>query len=179
MWFGIVTDCAIGIVAPEAISPMITLTCSPTSFLAASTDAAAWVCPSCESTRTTLIFFESPACFSAAFWSLIASRTALSMLPPYAARPPVNGSTVPMRSVNAQLAFCAAAVDADAVAASAARVPAAVTTTTARLSLLDLSTELPPVGRPACRRRTAAHNVATLTDISLKGKDRDMLAAWT
>jgi hypothetical protein len=30
-----------------------------------------------------------------------------------------------------------------------------------------------------CRRRAAAHNVATLTDISLKGKDRDMLAAWT
>jgi hypothetical protein len=29
-----------------------------------------------------------------------------------------------------------------------------------------------------CRRRSAAHNVATLTDISLKGKDRDMLAAW-
>ena len=25
MWFGIVTDCAIGIVALEAISPMITL----------------------------------------------------------------------------------------------------------------------------------------------------------
>jgi hypothetical protein len=25
----------------------------------------------------------------------------------------------------------------------------------------------------------AAHNVATLTEISLKGKDRDMLAAWT
>jgi hypothetical protein len=30
-----------------------------------------------------------------------------------------------------------------------------------------------------CRRHAAAHNVATLTDISLKGKDRDMLAAWT
>ena len=42
-WLGIVTDCAIGIVAPDAISPMITLTCSPTSFFAASTDADACV----------------------------------------------------------------------------------------------------------------------------------------
>src|SRR5581483_4501409 len=168
MWFGIVTDCAIGIVAPEAISPMITSTCSPTSFLAASTEAAAWVCPSCESTSTTLIFFESPAFLSAAFCSWIASRTALSMLPPYAARRPVNGSTVPIRSVNEQFAACEDA--GDAVAVSAARIPAPASTTATRVSLLHLTTglllsvlRLPP--------GAAAHNVATLTDISRKGKE--------
>jgi hypothetical protein len=94
----------------------------------------------------------------------------------------VNGSTVPIRNVNEQLVFCAVAVDAvavDALAASAAMIPATAATTAARLSLLDLSTEIPPLRRAACRRCAAAHNVATLTDISLKGKDRDMLAAWT
>jgi hypothetical protein len=89
----------------------------------------------------------------------------------------VNVSTVPIRNVNEQLAFCAAAVDA--VAVSAARIPANETTTAARLSLLDLSTESLLLVDRQCRRRAAAHNVATLTDISLKGKDRDMLAAWT
>ena len=50
-WFGIVTDCAIGIVALEAISPMITLALFDlTSFVAASTDALACVCPSSEPT---------------------------------------------------------------------------------------------------------------------------------
>ena len=39
-WFGIVTDCAIGIVALDAISPMITLAwLDLTSFVAASTEA--------------------------------------------------------------------------------------------------------------------------------------------
>jgi hypothetical protein len=104
------------------------------------------------------------------------------MLPPNAARLPVNGRTSPIRSVNEQFAFWAAAVDAvatDALAASAAKIPATAATAPARLSLLELSTEVPPLRRAACRRRATAHNVATLTDISLKGKDRDMLAAWT
>ncbi len=94
----------------------------------------------------------------------------------------MNGKTSPIRSVNEQLAFCALAVDAvatDALAASAARIPATAVIATARLSLLELSTEVPPVRHAACRRRATAHNVATLTEISLKGKDRDMLAAWT
>ena len=56
MWFGIVTDCAIGIVALEAISPMITLAWFDfTSFVAASTEAVACVCPSSEPTRVTLM----------------------------------------------------------------------------------------------------------------------------
>ena len=49
--FGIVTDWATGIVAPDAISPITTLTLSTlTSFVAASTEAAAWVCPSSDAT---------------------------------------------------------------------------------------------------------------------------------
>src|ERR1700751_3614849 len=98
------------------------------------------------------------------------------MLPPNAARPPVNGRTSPMRSVNEQLAAGAAV---DAVAATAAAAPPAARAKVARLTPLDVSTELPPMFDRRCRRRAAAHNVATLTDISLKGKDRDMLAAWT
>ncbi|HEY8028564.1 MAG TPA: hypothetical protein VIE38_03535 [Gaiellaceae bacterium] len=84
--------------------------------------------------------------------------------------------------MNEQLVFWAVAVDAvatAALAANAAKIPATAPTTAARLSLLDLSTELPPLRRAARRRHAAAHNVATLTDISLKGKHRDMLAAWT
>src|SRR5579864_9065148 len=76
----------------------------------------------------------------------MASLTALSMFPPNAARPPVNGSTLPIRSVNEQLAPGAAV---DAVAATAAAEPTAASTSVARLTLLDVSTELPPVGRPA------------------------------
>ena len=54
MWFGIVTDCAIGIVAPDAISPMITLVWFDlTSFVVASTAAVACVCPSSEPTSLT------------------------------------------------------------------------------------------------------------------------------
>ena len=59
--FGIVTDWATGIVAPDAISPITTLTLSTlTSFVAASTDAAAWVCPSSEATSLV----EMPVCFT-------------------------------------------------------------------------------------------------------------------
>src|SRR5581483_2848010 len=120
-WFGIVTDCAIGIVALDAISPMITSTCSPTSLRAASTDAAACDWPSCESTSCTLILFESPSDLSAAFCTLSASCTALSMFPPYAARSPVNGRTSPIFNVNEQ--FDAVAVDA--LPLRAAETPAA------------------------------------------------------
>ena len=68
--FGIATDCAIGIVALEAISPISTLALSDlTSFVAASTDALACVCPSSEPTSVTWIDFERPSALSAAFWS--------------------------------------------------------------------------------------------------------------
>ncbi len=51
---GIVTDWAIGIVAPEAISPMITFApCVLISFVAASKEALACVCPSSEPTSST------------------------------------------------------------------------------------------------------------------------------
>src|ERR1700745_3255156 len=98
------------------------------------------------------------------------------MLAPKAARQRVTGSTPPMRSGNEQLAAGAAV---DAVAATAAAAPTAASANVARLTLLDVSTELPPMFDRRCLRRAAPHNVATLTDISLKGKDRDMLAAWT
>ena len=66
--FGIVTDWATGIVAPEAISPITTLTLlTLTSFVAASTEAAACVCPSSEATSRV----EIPVCFtrlSDSFW---------------------------------------------------------------------------------------------------------------
>src|SRR5581483_3842200 len=76
------------------------------------------------------------------------------MLPPYAARPPVNGSTVPIRSVNEHFAAWGDAVDA--VAVSAARIPAPASTTTTRLSLLHLTTGLPPVGPAAAARSGGA-----------------------
>src|SRR6266508_1684690 len=43
---------------------------------------------------------ESFSRFSDSFWSAIAIRTAWSRFLPYAARSPVNGSTVPIRSWN-------------------------------------------------------------------------------
>ncbi len=80
--FGIVTDCAIGIVALEAISPMITLAWFDfTSFVAASTEALAWVCPSSEPTRVTLAAFR-PSCFSAALSRPTATLTAWSRFAP-------------------------------------------------------------------------------------------------
>ena len=83
MWFGIVTDCAIGIVALEAISPMITLAWFDfTSFVAASTEAVACVCPSSEPTRVTLICFDRPSCFSAALSRPMATLTAWSRFAP-------------------------------------------------------------------------------------------------
>ena len=77
------TDCAIGIVALEAISPMITLALFDfTSFVAASTEAAACVCPSSEPTRVTLMRFARPSCFSAAVSRLTATLTARSRFAP-------------------------------------------------------------------------------------------------
>src|SRR6185503_17475882 len=129
--FGIVTDCAIGIVAPDAISPMITLALfTLMSFVAASTDADACVWPSSEPTIRTEALV-SPALLSVAFWSRTACFTARSRFPPYAARSPVKGSTSPMRSWNAQFR---GASDREsfapvAVAATAARTAAAATAT--------------------------------------------------
>jgi hypothetical protein len=81
-WFGIATDCAIGIVAPDAISPMITLTWfALTSFVAASTEAAACVCPSSDATRLTDIF-DSLRRLSVALSMLTASFTARSRFAP-------------------------------------------------------------------------------------------------
>ena len=81
--FGIATDCAIGIVALDAISPMITFAWFDLiSFVAASTDALACVWPSSEPTSLTLIFFERPAFFSAALWSPTATLTARSRFAP-------------------------------------------------------------------------------------------------
>src|SRR5215207_98674 len=98
--FGIVTVCATGIVACDAISPMmICALFTLTSFVAASTLAAGAVCPSSEPTRRTDMP-ESFSRFSDSFWSAIAIRTAWSRFLPYAARSPVNGSTVPIRSWN-------------------------------------------------------------------------------
>src|SRR3954463_6976017 len=79
----------------------------------------------------------------------MASCTALSMLPPYGARSPVNGSTVPIFNVNAQFAPAARAVDAvvASTAASAATTPSAA----ARLILIELGTPTPSMVGPECR----------------------------
>jgi hypothetical protein len=53
-----------------------------TSFVAASTDALAWVWPSSDPTRRTLIFFESPVRFSAWFCRPTATLTARSRFAP-------------------------------------------------------------------------------------------------
>jgi hypothetical protein len=92
--FGIVTDCAIGIVALDAISPMITFALfTLMSFVAASTDADACVWPSSEPTiRTDALV--SPAFLSAAFWSTTACFTARSRFPPYAAEVTREGQHV-------------------------------------------------------------------------------------
>src|SRR6476646_10136508 len=129
--FGMVTDCAIGIVAPDAISPMITFALfTLMSFVAASTDADACVWPSSEPTSRTDALV-SPAFLSATFWSTTACFTARSRFPPYAARSPVKGSTSPMRSWNAQFRGAAdrESVAPVAVAATAARTAAAATAT--------------------------------------------------
>src|ERR671922_63273 len=77
--FGMATDCASGIVALDAISPMITSTLfALTSFVAASTEAAACVCPSSEATSRTEILFESLSRFSEAFWSPAARSAAIA-----------------------------------------------------------------------------------------------------
>ena len=166
-WFGIVTDCAIGIVAPEAISPMITLTCSPTSFFAASTEARRLRLPVLRVDELDLDLLREPGLLSAAFWSSIASLTALSMLPPYAARSPVNGRTSPIRSVNEQFALLACACVGLAVetAAPTETATAAIAiAATARVTLIDLSTGrllsiLPPL-----------RTVGNLTDLPLRRK---------
>ena len=79
---GIVTDWAIGIVAPDAISPMTTLALfTLMSFVAASTDADACVCPSSDPTSVTEDVL-SPAFFRAAFCSTTACFTARSRFAP-------------------------------------------------------------------------------------------------
>jgi hypothetical protein len=86
----------------------------------------------------------------------------------------VNGSTSPILRVNEQLGFAADAVAA--VAPTMAARPATANVDAARLALLDLSTDLPPVvsGLAAAAAR---RNVARLTDISPKGKSPIMLGA--
>ena len=111
--FGIVTDCAIGIVAPEAISPMITFALfTLMSFVAASTDADACVWPSSEPTSWTDALRQSRLLEGG-----VLQHDGLLHGPvevrPYAARSPVNGSTSPMRSSNAQFR---GAADREAVA---------------------------------------------------------------
>src|SRR5438105_1481468 len=127
-----VTDCAIGMVALDAISPMITLTWFDlTSFVAASTDAVACDWPSSDATSFTLIFDERCRRFSDAFWSATASFTARSRFAPYAARSPVNGSTSPILSVK-EHAFAGVACLAPTGAAVAAIAAPAAATRTAR-----------------------------------------------
>src|SRR5229473_1324733 len=86
------------------------------------------------------------------------------MLPPYAARPPVNGRTSPIRNVNEQLAAGAAV---DAVVAVATAAPTAASASVARLILLDVSTGVPS-SSSRCATGAATHDVATLNLISLK-----------
>ena len=127
--FGIATDCAIGIVALEAISPISTLALFDlTSFVAASTDALACVCPSSDPTSVTWIDFERPSALSAAFWRTIACLTARSRFAPYAARSPVNGRTSPIRSVNAQFLGAAAERESRAEPTETATVNASIAT---------------------------------------------------
>ena len=80
--FGIVTDWAMGMVALEAISPMITVALfTLTSFVAASAEADACVCPSSDPTSCTDAPV-SPAFLRAAFWSTTACFTARSRFAP-------------------------------------------------------------------------------------------------
>src|SRR6266404_4225758 len=147
-WLGIVTDCAIGIVALEAISPMITLAWfTLMSFVAASTDAAAAVWPSSEPTSLTWIFFASPVCFRAAFCRPMPTLTARSRFAPYAASPPVNGRTSPIRSVNAQFLDCCAVRVVPADPTDVASAAVATTITTAASAVTPLFLTIPPLLR--------------------------------
>src|SRR5262245_59396859 len=154
MRFGIDTDCAIGIVALEAISPISTFALSDlTSFVAASTDALACVCPSSEPTRFTWLVFESPSVLSAAFWRSTAAFTARSRFAPYAARSPVNGSTSPIRREKAQFLGAAAERASRAEPTETATVNASIATaaTAAPCSFL---TRIPPLQNAGkCRAR--------------------------
>src|SRR5262245_30686980 len=143
--FGIATDCAIGIVALDAISPIRTFAPSDlTSFVAASTDALACVCPSSEPTSCTLAF-DSPAACSAFASRSTAAFTARSRFAPYAARSPVNGSTSPILSWNEHGFAARFAVEAAVVAGTES---AAASTTTAAFHLCDTS-DPPSLGSAA------------------------------
>src|SRR3954454_1742975 len=141
---GIATDWAIGIVALEAISPISTLALSDfTSFVAASTDALACVCPSSDPTSVTWIDFERPFAFSAAFCRATATLTARSRFAPYAARSPVNGRTSPILSVNAQFLDGAAERVSRAEPTETATVNASIATPTTAAPLIFLTTTPP------------------------------------
>src|SRR5437762_7216403 len=162
-WSGIVTDCAIGIVALEAISPMITFTWFDlTSFVAASTDAVACDWPSSDATSRTLIFDERWSRFSDAFCSDTASLTARSRFAPYAARSPVNGSTSPIFSVNAH-GFAALAPTGDAEDAIAAAVIDAVTRTVSNHRRLFMRPSFTESRRPGASRASEACSRARRT----------------
>src|SRR3954453_1374763 len=84
----------------------------------------------------------------------MASCTALSMLPPYGAKSPVNGSTVPIFSVKAQFAPAAPAAPAaravDAVVASTAASAATTANPAARFIVIELGTRTPSMVGPEC-----------------------------
>jgi hypothetical protein len=123
---------------------MITVTrLAFTSFVAASTEAEAWVCPSSEATSFTDIFVSFSR-LSEAFCMPTASFTARSRFAPYAASPPVNGRTSPTRRVNEQ--FFAATVLADDAAPTvlAEATAANATTATAATAALFLLLTSPP-----------------------------------
>jgi hypothetical protein len=90
----------------------------------------------------------------------------------------VNGKTFPIRNVNEHArVFVGDAVDV--VAAITATSPAIATTPATRgTTLLDLSTGSLLLLMPLAAS-TATQNVATLTDISLKGKSGLSSPPWT
>src|SRR5712691_8998208 len=133
------------------------------SFVAASTDAVACVCPSSEPTRVTWIFFASPTCFSAAFCRPMPTLTAWSRFAPYAASPPVNGSTSPIRSVNPQLFDACAVRDVPADPTDVAVAAVATTITVAASALNPFLLTIPPLRR--------SMECPTLTDLRLVRKE--------
>src|SRR3954454_6550983 len=170
--FGIATDSAIGIVALEAISPISTFALSDfTSFVAASTDALACVCPSSEPTRGTWIDFERPSALSAAFWRTIACLTARSRFAPYAARSPVNGSTSPILSVNAQFLGAAAERESRAEPTETATVNASIATPATAAPLIFLTTTPPLECRARLTGAAAARKVRSMQARAVRSAD--------
>src|SRR6059036_1474930 len=96
------------------------------------------------------------------------------MFPPNAARSPVKGRTSPIFSVNEQFALACACegLAVEAAAPTEMATAAIAIAAAARVTLIDLSTGLPPLDLAGVPQSPRLENVGTLTDLPLRRKGR-------